>query len=395
MTEFYFGAATSSHQVEGSTTNDWSVWEKANAERLSKASGNKWPAENYISGKACDHYHRFLEDFDTAKSLGHNAHRFSIEWSRIEPEKGKFDEREIAHYREVLKALRDRNIEPFVTVWHWTLPLWLAQEGGLLAKKFPEYFARYAETLASEFKEVNFWITVNEPEVVTWNGYGRGIWPPQYRSKFMVRKAMRALILAHKESYVRIKKIAPHSQVGATMHMDWFESAGGWINNLLAFFADRFVNFYFLHGVLSRIDFIGFNYYFHNRIDYGFNKNRNQEVSDMGWEIYPEGIYRVLQRLKKYDLPIYITENGLADAADSRRASFITRHLEWVEKAITEGVDVRGYFHWSLLDNFEWDKGFWPRFGLIEVDYRTLERKIRPSAFVYKKIIEESDEKLR
>jgi beta-glucosidase len=143
-----------------------------------------------------------------------------------------------------------------------------------------------------------------------------------------------------------------------------------------------------LNHVRVSLDFIGCNYYFHSRIDHGFNKNRNVSISDLGWEIYPEGLYRVLMGLKKYGLPIYVTENGIADARDAKRESFIVEHLAWMRKAMDEGVDVRGYFHWSLLDNFEWDKGFWPRFGLVEIDYATFERKIRPSAFAYKKIIE-------
>src|SRR5581483_3167797 len=163
---------------------------------------NPLQEENYISGKACDHYHRFQEDFDIAKSLGHNAHRFSIEWSRIEPEEGKFDQKEIEHYRRVLKALRERGLEPFVTIWHWTLPLWLTEKGGILAEQFPEYFARYAETLANEFKnDVRFWMTINEPEIVARQSYWIGNWPPQKKSIFLFYKAIGRLISAHRLSY--------------------------------------------------------------------------------------------------------------------------------------------------------------------------------------------------
>jgi beta-glucosidase len=392
MNSFFFGAATSSHQVEGDNHNDWSVWERKNAERLAKEARAPFDVakekDNYISGKACEHYNRFREDFDIAKLLGHNAHRFSIEWSRIEPKEGKFDQKEIEHYRDVIRALQERFLEPFVTVWHWTLPVWLAEKGGLLAPDFAEYFARYAEKLAQEFKgDVKFWITVNEPEVISWNGYGRGVWPPNKKGTLSARRAMLALASAHKAVYRRIKATDAAAQVGATMHMDWFESTGGFVNDIRALFADKIRNFYFLDKIRRETDFIGFNYYFHNRIDGGFNKNKNEIVSDMGWEIYPEGMYRVLMKLKKYEMPIYITENGLADAQDSRREAFITEHLTWMRKAMDEGVDVRGYFHWSLLDNFEWDKGFWPRFGLVEVDYRTLTRKIRLSARAYEKII--------
>jgi beta-glucosidase len=406
MDPFFFGASTSSQQVEGGNHNDWSEWEMANAERLAKAAAEKkWPEyilarylnplqkENYISGLACDHYHRFREDFDIAKSLGHNAHRFSIEWSRIEPEEGKFDEKEIKHYREVISALRERGIEPFVTIWHWTLPLWLTQKGGLQTKEFPEYFARYAEKLAKSLPDVRFWITLNEPEVVTWNGYGRGIWPPNKTGKLLPFRMMRVLARAHRLAYHRMKAIIPKAQVGATMNMQWFESIGDPINNILAYFGSRLVNFYFLNRIVKATDFIGCNYYFHKRIAWGFNKNLNEEISDMGWEICPEGIYHVLKDLKKYQLPIYIMENGVADARDAQRESFIMRHLDWMRKVMDEGVDVRGYFHWSLLDNFEWASGFWPRFGLVEIDYKTLERKARSSALAYKKIIEQWHER--
>src|SRR3989338_9923295 len=178
--DFFWGAATSSHQVEGNNHNDWSVWEKENAERLSQKSGGKYPPENFISGGACDHYNRYKEDFDIAKSLGHNAHRFSIEWSRVEPEEGKFNEKELEHYRDVVQALRERDMEPFVTLWHWTLPLWLRDKGGVLAEYFPARFSRYVERVCHHIgKDVQFWITVNEPEIYALNSYVRGKWPPQ------------------------------------------------------------------------------------------------------------------------------------------------------------------------------------------------------------------------
>ena len=150
------------------------------------------------------------------------------------------------------------------------------------------------------------------------------------------------------------------------------------------YFSNKFWNFYFLNKIKNHLDFIGLNYYFHRKL-FG---NENKDVSDTGWEIYPRGIYHCLKDLKKYNLPIYITENGLADAKDTKREKFIKEHLLWAHKAIEEGVDLRGYFYWSLLDNFEWAHGFEPRFGLVEVDYKTMERKIRPSAWEYKKVCE-------
>lgn len=398
---FYWGAATSSHQVEGNNHNDWSEWEKKNAERLVKEAKKYWQKwqqekfpemfdpQNYISGLACDHYNRFEEDFDIAKSLGHNAHRFSIEWSRIEPEEGKFNEKEVEHYREVIKSLRERNIEPFVTLWHWTNPLWIRDIGGWENKKTIEYFMRYVDKILLSLKNVQFWIVLNEPEIFSSRPYLKGIWPPQKKSFVSYLKVLRNLIKAHKEAYKIIKKINPNAKVGIAKNNIYFEAAKNkLVNQTLKKFIDWWWNFFFLNQIKNEQDFIGLNHYFHNRINYGFNKNENKIISDIGWELYPQAIYCVLKDLKKYQKPIYITENGLADARDEKREKFIKEHLKWVHRAIEEGVNVRGYFYWSLLDNFEWDKGFWPRFGLMEVDYKTLKRKIRPSALVYKKIIE-------
>lgn len=408
--KFFWGAATSAHQVEGGNKNDWTEWEKENAARLTENAKNNPPAggwqdyllknypnplrtENYISGRACDHYDRFREDFDIAKRLGHNAHRFSIEWSRIEPEEGKFDEREIEHYREVIRALRERGIEPFVTLWHWTLPLWLAKKNGVECRNFPIYFERYAETIVAAIKnDVRFWITINEPEIYSSLSYFRGVQPPQKKSIVRFYRSVAHLVKAHRLAYRVIHKIASEATVGAALNMSYFESAGGFINNMLVAVAKAAWNLHFLNHVRASLDFIGLNYYAHNRVNYGFNKNRNLRTSDMGWEVYPEGIYHVLKDLERYNLPIYVTENGLADARDAKRADFIREHVDWIKKARTEGVDVRGYLYWSLLDNFEMPRGdgFWPRFGLVEVNYKTMEREIRPSALVYKKIIENS-----
>lgn len=311
---FFFGAATASHQVEGGNKNNWIEWEKKNAKRLAKnAQEHPWltwdekilrgfpsplAEENYISGRACDHYNRFREDFDIAKSLGHTAHRFSLEWSRIEPEEGKFDEKELTHYRGVITALRENGIEPFVTIWHWTLPLWLSEKGGVLAKDFPKYFARYAEAAAKAMPDVRFWITINEPEVVTFNSYLRGVWPPQRKNIFLYYRATNKLIAAHRAAYRKLKTLDGSFQIGAAMNFKWFESAGGIVNNFLAWFANRETNFRFPDRICRESDFVGANYYFHNRIDYGFNKNKNERISDMGWELCPEGIFHALEDLK-------------------------------------------------------------------------------------------------
>ncbi|HNX22573.1 MAG TPA: family 1 glycosylhydrolase [Spirochaetota bacterium] len=401
--KFYFGASTSSHQVEGGCLNDWSEWEKLNAERLAKESVKfsnlaSWDRikhearspENYISGIAADHYTRYAEDFDIAEKIGINAYRFSIEWSRIEPMRGVWDADQLNHYSKIIAALRERNIEPFVTVWHWTLPLWLSETGGVLNREFPELFAKFASKLAEEFSgHVKFFITVNEPEIYSLNSYLRGIWPPQKKGFFGYITVMESLVKSHILAYDEIKKRIPESVIGPACNMTYFESGKGYINKFLTSMSERYWNRYFINRVKSKTDYIGVNYYFHNRINYGFNKNENRSVSDLGWELYPHGLENILNSLAGYKLPVYITENGLADACDEKRAWFIEVSLRSVMRAMENRIDVRGYFHWSLMDNFEWDKGFWPRFGLISIDRKDLSRRIRiESCDRYREIIE-------
>ncbi|OGZ50784.1 MAG: hypothetical protein A3F26_00070 [Candidatus Ryanbacteria bacterium RIFCSPHIGHO2_12_FULL_47_12b] len=370
MGNFFWGAATSAHQVEGGNHNDWSEFEKTRGLEQ--------------SGRACDHYNRFREDFDIAKSLGHNAHRFSLEWSRIEPEEGKFDEREIQHYRDVIATLRERGLEPFVTLWHWTVPLWFRDCGGWTLKESPKYFSRYVEKVVSALGDptsngevgsplVKFWITLNETNVYTGHGYWKGDWPPGERSLVRYIVSNHHLSQAHIAAYKIIKSANPGSEIGIAHNMIYFTRVPARLKNYI-------YNHFFLHSIKKYQDFTGINYYFSDR--------DMKEKTDMGWSIDPDGFYHVLKDAARYKKPIYVTENGIADTKDEKRAAFIKDHVEAMQKAMREGTDVRGYFYWSLLDNFEWDKGFAPRFGLVEMDYETLERKVRPSAKEYQKIIE-------
>jgi len=401
---FLWGAATSAHQVEGNNHNDWTEWERENAERLSKESGSKYPPENYISGRACDHYNRFREDFDIAKSLNHNVHRFSIEWSRVEPEEGRWDEKEIEHYREVISTLRERQLEPFITLWHWTLPVWVAKQGGWANKKTVGDFARYVNKLVRSegFVDVKFWIPINEPGTYVGLGYVQGVEPPGIKSLSIGNKAFKNLMQAQREVYKVIHKKLPEAEVGVSHFFTYFMAYKNrpW-DYLLVMILDYISNWRFLKFAKNSYDFIGLQYYWPEFINFklggqwGFIKRRAYPgwISDTGFSIYPEGIYWLLRKIsKKYKKTIYISENGVADARDIHREKFIKEHLKWAHKAISEGVDVRGYFYWSLLDNFEMPRtsGFWPRFGLVEVDYKTMERRIRQSAYYYAKIIKEN-----
>ena len=415
---FYWGSSTSAHQVEGGNHNDWAEWEKENADILAREAKDKWQdwqikkfpemltPQNYISGRACDHYNRYEEDFDIAKSLGQNAHRFSIEWSRIEPEEGKFDEKEIEHYRKVLQALKKRGLEPFVTLWHYTNPTWIRDIGGWENKKTVEYFLRYVGKIADELgKDIKFWIPINEPAVPMAWGYITGVFPPQRRSLFRAWKVMNNFVSAHKKSYVLLhEKLGDKIQVGSTSLYHYYNPYNKYnpLDQLITKIIYYFGDVYTTNWVKNYGDFIGLDYYFTDIIKFSFSskacnarrkypfvqlKNPSDWISDLGWYVYPQGLYHVLKILKeRYNKPIYVAENGIADKDDEARDKFIKENIFWMHQAMSEGVDVRGHFYWSLLDNFEWDKGYWPRFGLVSVDYKTMKRTIRPSAREYAKI---------
>lgn len=383
---FIWGAATSSHQIEGGLINDWSEWENSKKRILELKDKGKNP-DDFISGKACNSYELFDEDLKCIEDLNLKAYRFSIDWSRVEPEKGVFSEEGIDYYKSIVKKLKASGVEPFVTIWHWPVPLWLKEEGGWEAKNIVKYFSALTEKMVSELNDVTFWITLNEPEIYTMNSYVTGKWPPQKKSIVSALSVYYKLIKAHKEAYDAIKKINPFAQVGIAKHNVFFEAnRSSLVNRVLKGLADWGWNFYFLNKIKNHQDFIGLNHYFHNRINYGFNKNDNELRSDMGWELYPEALFYCLQDLRKYDKPVYITENGLADREDKYRPWFIRESLKNVNKAIQLGVDVRGYFYWSMLDNFEWAAGWDPKFGLYKVDRKTFKRTPRPSAKVYAEI---------
>ncbi len=395
---FFWGAATASYQVEG--WNENTDWAKAGKE-------GRVP----LAGRLADHYHRYEEDFDIAKKLGHNAHRLSIEWSRIEPREGYFDEVEIEHYRKVIKSLRKRKLEPFVTLWHFTLPLWFSESGGFERKDSPEIFARYCAVVAKALQtEVHYFSTINEPNVYGSNGWLRGSWPPfkrfavtdlvsitnsgrtfESRAKkgikpfFLYLRVMKNLAKAHNAAYDSIKAVAPSVEVGVVKHVIYFHANWNPLNKLKAAIANYTWTSIFMNRIRKKSDYIGMNYYFHKK----FGDTATYPKTDMDWDIYPEGIYGSLRLLWKYKKPLYVTEAGTADRADAHRADYIERQIKAVEQAIKDGMDVRSHLYWSLIDNYEWALGTEKCFGLVEVNYQTLERTIRPSAWHYKKLIEQ------
>lgn len=380
--KFLFGAATSSHQVEGNTHNDWTEWELGRPE-------SKENPQNYISGSGADHYHRFREDFQIAKDLGHNATRFSIEWSRIFPEPGQIDEKEIQHYHEVLDCLKELGIEPVVTMFHFTSPIWFAQLGGFAKSGNLKYWDEYVETLVKNFgTKVKYWQTINEANIYDTMSYLNGKWPPAKTNIFTYFWVEHNLGNAHAQAYKIVKKHFPESQVGIAQNAACYQPfMDNFIDNMSVKIARYFNNYRFLNMTHGYHDFIGINYYFRNRLSAGRLYNPHERVSDLGWDLYPQGIGQVTRELyAKYKLPIFVTESGLADAKDAQRAWYITETLDALKKEMDAGIDIMGYLHWSLMDNFEWAEGFAPRFGLIEIDYVTKKRTIRHSAYVLREL---------
>lgn len=402
--KFLWGASISAHQTEGNTHNQWTAWELENAKSkaaqaeyhlgdLENWSFIKSEAKNpntYVSGKTVNHYHHYEEDFNLLKQMNMNAFRFSIEWSRVEPSEGVWNVEAIEHYRQYLNELKRRNIEPVVTLLHFTLPTWFARLGGFEKRANIKYFVRYAEKIMHELgRNIRFVITLNEPEVYAYESYYVGSWPPNLTGKWRFLHVMNNLARAHNQTARLIHGMNRRYKVSIAKNSIYFYAGDdAWLSRKSAGILQYLQDDYFLKKVVKTCDFLGVNFYFSNRV-YGHRvHNPENSVSDMGWDMSPTDIQHALERLhEKYHLSIIITENGLADSQDAQRKWWITQTLIGIQKALDNGVKIDGYLHWSLLDNFEWDKGTWPRFGLASVNYKTGERTLRPSALWFAKII--------
>lgn len=401
---FLWGAATAAHQVEGNTHNQWSVWELENAKSLAAASEyhykdlESWDwteteakaATNYVSGDASGHYDRYEDDFDILQKLHMNSFRFSVEWSRIEPEEGVWNAEAIEHYKQYVRSLKKRDIEPVMTLFHFTLPVWFADRGGFAERKNTKYFVRFAEKIISELgADIKYIITINEPEVYAAESYIQGHWPPAMLNKRVAWKVLKNLAYTHNQTAKLIHGMNRRYKVSIAKNSVYFYAGDDAVlSRKTADIMQHFQDDYFLKKVVKQCDFLGVNYYFSNRV-YGYRiHNPDETLSDLGWDLSPANIQQALERLhEKYHLPIMITENGLADSQDQHRKWWITHTIMAMQKAMANGVDLIGYLHWSLLDNFEWDKGKWPRFGLIAVDYTTQKRTARPSAVWFAGVI--------
>lgn len=428
--KFLWGAATSSHQIEGNNTrNDWWDWEQ------------KGHIEGAVtSGLATDHWNRFKEDLRLAKEMGLNAYRFSIEWSRLEPEEGVWDNGALDWYAEILGECERLNLIPMVTLHHFTSPQWFAAQGDFTSLRAEVKFGRYVRKIVGTLgKRIPLWCTINEPIIMCIGKYLAGFQPPGIHQPEKCAQLFQGLLKAHVLAYDQIHSGISDRRgpwrnhplmVGYAHNVLDFVPARHWhpMERLITFIARNFYNQSWLDATTGKkptfgitglvpplqevgealgrntTDFIGINYYSKAILRWrargehfetapglmfgvGFSEP-GEPTSEMGWGFHPAGLGRMLRFVKNYRLPIFITENGIADQKDEYRPDYLISHLKEVAREIKAGADVRGYFHWSLLDNFEWIKGFKPRFGLMGVDYETLERYPRPSYFLYRQLIE-------
>jgi beta-glucosidase len=383
---FLWGAATAAHQIEGNNVHsDW--WAAEQEGRLP-----------YRSGLACDSWNRWQHDLQLLKDIGLNAYRFSVEWARIEPEPGFFDQHALDTYRQQIQAMRVAGIEPMVTLHHFTGPLWLEQQGGWRNRDIIQRLATYADRVARELGDlVEWWITINEPSILAMKTYLEGAWPPQRPGDIRgYVRMLRHAAFAHGAARSAIRGHRNNARTSMAFAIWPLEPVRRWnpIDQAMARLGDWLWQGRVLRRTAHLLDWVGVNYY--TRVRVGWPPERSDAAldphagagdrTDFGWEIYPRGLYDVLQRAGRYNKPVVITENGISDSDDDQRPGYIVSHLEQILRAIRDGVDVRGYMHWSLMDNFEWADGFTQRFGLAEVNFTTFERRLRPSARLYGEI---------
>ncbi len=407
--DFRWGVATAAHQVEGENTNNqWYTWEQEEG-RIK---------QGHHSGKACNWWRNIEGDFDRAAAMGLNALRLSVEWSRIEPQEGYLDTNALDRYRAMLQSLRDRNIEPMITLHHFSDPLWITAKGGWENEEIVEYFSRFVEHTVQALGDfTTLWCTINEPNVYAFMGYLRGVFPPGKHDLQLTFKVLANMLKAHAAAYRVIHRVQPDARVGYAHNLRFFDplnpkSLADWA---VAKIQDLAVNETSLlplrkgwwippmgYGpALSMhhtLDWIGLNYYTRDRIV--FDKNLpgdaygrathtpGAELLDGNYgEYYPEGMYRALMRLADFNVPIYVTENGIPDSDDNQRPRALLMHLHQMWKALQNRPDIKGYYHWTLVDNFEWAEGWTLPFGLIELEPESGKRRPRLSSDLYTAIV--------
>ena len=411
--KFLWGTATSSHQVEGSNSNNnWSAWEQEPGRIL---HGHK-------AGLACDWWGgRWKEDFDRAAETGQNAHRLSIEWSRVQPRPDIWDEDAIEYYRQMLRGLLQRGMKPMVTLHHFTDPLWLTEIGGWENDETPALFEKYSIKIVDALKEyTDLWVTINEPNVYTVLGYFSGAFPPGKNNFKACIPVLTNLVRGHAAAYRAIHSLQSEAKVGIALNYQSFTPAHPWIG------IDRWLA-RFIHGIFNASfpnalsdgklkfgfrsinisearntqDYFGLNYYTRSTVGVSLRNTKenyikvtlpkNAEISPNAFLAnVPDGFFEAMKFASGYGLPVYITENGIEDSEDRIRPRYILQHIHQMWRAVNFNWPIKGYFHWSLVDNFEWERGWTQRFGLWGLDVETQARIRRPSVDLYAAICREN-----
>lgn len=410
---FKWGTATAAHQVEGQPgPSDWAAWEKLPDKIRSGGS----------AVLACDWWGgRWREDFDRAAATGQTTHRLSVDWSRIEPRLAVWDEEALDHYRQMVIGLRQRGLAPMVTLHHFANPIWLAEMGGWENPKAIQYFERFACKVVKALKDqVELWCTFNEINVYAYQSYLEGAWPPGQRNLGAFLKVTRHLLMAHANAYRAIHQLQPTAQIGVAHHVQLIDPAqptsflDRWVARLqyrlfndivpqalqtgrLIFPAGQGLRSEARPELANTFDFVGLNYYSRRLAAFDLSKpstlfgrtfhSPEAEVDNLNLnELYPEGLYRVLQWANYFGKPIYITENGWGDDNEDRRLRALVGHLRQVWRGVNFNWPIKAYYYWTLVDNFEWERGWEQRFGLYELDPASQVRTPRPTAHLYAEI---------
>lgn len=409
---FLWGTTTAAYQVEGNNPNsNWWTWEQQPG-RI---------AEGHKSGLACDWWNgRWREDFQRAAEGAQNAHRMSVEWSRIQPTPDRWDDAALNRYLDMVRGLKELNITPLITLHHYSDPQWFVEKGGWESESAAEYFEKYVRKVVQALKDyVNLWCTFNEPNGYATLGFIQGIFPPGKKDFNLGFKVMVNMVRAHAAAYHAIHQIHPQARVGMAHYYRSLQPAKSWspldrlvtrllmeLNEVFASAANDGVVRLITHRKQVREakatqDFLGIDYYTRDYVSFNLhqykelfgksNFREGAELSSTGFLANePLGMYEALKWGLKYNLPIIITENGFDDSEDRVRPRYILEHLHQVWRAVNFNWPVKGYFHWTLVDNFEWERGWTQRFGLWELDVDTQARHKRPSANLYTEICREN-----
>ena len=419
---FMWGTATAAHQVEGNNTNNnWYAWE-----HQKDSNGKSRIHNNDKSGIAANHWNLYRDDISLMNDLGVGYYRFSVEWSKIEPESGIINEEALEHYRDVCIALIDSGLTPVITLHHFSHPIWFEELGAFEKEENIEYYIRFSELVFNKLSDiVPIWCTINEPAVYVTQGYFNGVFPPGKKDPLLAGYVMRNLLNAHVQVYQRLKSLpnGENVQIGLVKNitqldplrrwhiLDWYFSGilnDVFTNSTLDLFTKGEFDFYLPamanvsyknYDAINSLDFIGLNYYSRWHVKGQLNlaepftfELRPQDIqTDMPYAIYPEGFYKAVKTIAKLNVPIIITENGIADDRDDRRSLFIKRYLYALFKTIEEGYDIQGYFYWSLMDNFEWAEGYMMKFGLYDVDFNTQKRTLRSGSQSFVDIVNQQN----